>query len=253
MDAQSGQNGHFSAAILAGGMLLIDRRPALAGLALGLLCYKPQLALLLPFALIGGGYWRTLAATGIGAAALTFASYLLFGAEAWIGFLHQSGFQRALMEDSASFWHRTPTMFAMLRQAGVGVGAAYAAQFLSAALAAIGTALVWRRPGPTEVKAAALLIAIFLATPYAWDYDLVALVFAVAWLARDAARTGFLPWEKLVFALLLLLPLAWLTKDFSPQLGPVVLWAAFGLAVRRALAPTPPLPVSSPGLSAASR
>jgi hypothetical protein len=60
----SGQNGAFSAAILAGGLMLLDRRPVLAGLLLGLLCYKPQLAVLVQVALVASGRWRTAFAAG---------------------------------------------------------------------------------------------------------------------------------------------------------------------------------------------
>jgi len=48
-----------------------------------------------------------------------------------------------------------------------------------------------------SVKSAALAVAIFLASPYAWDYDMVVLTFAAAWLVQDARNTGFLAWRNL--------------------------------------------------------
>jgi hypothetical protein len=47
-----GQNAFLTASLLAGGLLLIDRRPWVAGLLLGCLVYKPQFAVLLPVVLI---------------------------------------------------------------------------------------------------------------------------------------------------------------------------------------------------------
>lgn len=254
----SGQNGQLSAVLLAGGLMLLERRPVLAGLVLGGLCYKPQLALLLPFALAAAGQWRAFVATGLSALALSAASLALFGPEAWAGFLQQSELQRKLMEAGHSFWHRMPTPFAMLRMLGAGLPLAYAAQILSA-LGAIGaTVLAWRSPATQEVKAAVLVLATFLATPYAWDYDLIACVFAVAWIAGAAARDGFRPWEKIALALLVAMPvlIGPLAKATALQIGPLVLWLALALALRRALVPatvSPSLPASSPGLSAASR
>jgi alpha-1,2-mannosyltransferase len=40
-----GQNGFLTAALLGGGLLLLDRRPLLAGLLIGLMAYKPQFGL----------------------------------------------------------------------------------------------------------------------------------------------------------------------------------------------------------------
>lgn len=40
-----GQNGFFTAALLGGALQLMERRPALAGLLIGLLAYKPQFGL----------------------------------------------------------------------------------------------------------------------------------------------------------------------------------------------------------------
>ena len=50
-----GQNGAFSAALLIGGVALIDRRPVLAGALLGLLIFKPQIAVLLRWRCSPGG------------------------------------------------------------------------------------------------------------------------------------------------------------------------------------------------------
>jgi hypothetical protein len=55
-----GQNGFLSAALLGGGLLLLDRFPLAAGLVLGLLCFKPHLALLVPVALLAGRHGKAL-------------------------------------------------------------------------------------------------------------------------------------------------------------------------------------------------
>ena len=43
-----GQNAFLTASLLGGGMMLLDRRPWLAGMLLGALVYKPQFAVLIP-------------------------------------------------------------------------------------------------------------------------------------------------------------------------------------------------------------
>src|SRR6516225_1108843 len=68
-----GQNGFLTAALLGGALQLLDRRPYLAGVLIGLLTYKPQFGVLIPIALVAGTRWRT-----IGAAAITTACLLAF-------------------------------------------------------------------------------------------------------------------------------------------------------------------------------
>ncbi len=59
-----GHNGFLTAALFGGGLLLLDRRPMVSGILLGLLCYKPQFGILIPLALAAGGYWRAFIAAG---------------------------------------------------------------------------------------------------------------------------------------------------------------------------------------------
>jgi hypothetical protein len=238
VNVASGQNGNFSAALLCGGLIVLERRPVLAGVLFGCLCYKPQMGVLLPVALAMGGHWRAFIATGASAAALVAASWLAIGPEAWAGFFNQTVLQRALMELGDTLWPRMPTTFAMVRMMGGGVALGYAGQIASGAGAALVVALVWRSNASMAVKAAALVTATFLATPYAWDYDLVGLTFVAAWIATEGARGRFLPWEKFALAVLVVMPVmvGSLAKGIHVQLGPVVLWIMLGLILCRALA-----------------
>src|SRR5208282_3895820 len=84
----AGQNGFLTAALIGGTLGLLQRRPALAGICLGLLTYKPQFGLLFPLILIADRRWLTIvlaAAVAIGLAAL---SWLAFGSASWAAFAH---------------------------------------------------------------------------------------------------------------------------------------------------------------------
>ena len=61
INAAIGQNAFVTAALFAGGMLFLQRRPFAAGLLLGCLVIKPQLGLLLPVALLAARQWRAIA------------------------------------------------------------------------------------------------------------------------------------------------------------------------------------------------
>ena len=54
VNAITGQAGFLTAALFVGGMALLPKRPFAGGLLLGLLVVKPQLGLVLPFALLAG-------------------------------------------------------------------------------------------------------------------------------------------------------------------------------------------------------
>ena len=236
-----GQNGYFTAALLAGGLMALERQPLLAGFCFGCLAYKPQLGVLLPVALLAGGHLRAFAAAAATVALLVTASIAAFGIAPWAGFLGNIGANRHIIEsyDDVS---RLMTVFAGAREIGAGLALAYAAQAISGLAALAAIVVVWRSRAPFACKAAALCIAPFLATPYALDYDAAILVFAAAWLGCEGLRTGFQPWERLAALALLLLPgLMFLSARLGSlppmPVAPVVLWLGFVLVVRRARDP----------------
>lgn len=236
----TGQNGYFTAGLLGTGLMALDRKPVLAGTLFGVLSFKPHLGMLLPVALIAGGHWRAIIAAAVTGALLFAISVALLGADAWTAFANQAILQRGVMEIGVWGWHRMPTVFVAMRIAGAGVTAAYAAQIISGVSAAAIVVLVWRTSCASEIKAASVVVATFLVTPYAQDYDMVMLIFAAFWLLGQARDGGFLPWEKITVAMLLVLPLGAmpLAKWAGLQIGPVVLWAMLILLVQRARSPT---------------
>ena len=81
-----GQNGFYTAALLIGGLLCLDRRPVLAGVLFGILTIKPQLGLLLPVILLLERRWVTIASAVATTAVLVAATSMLFGWNIWIEF-----------------------------------------------------------------------------------------------------------------------------------------------------------------------
>ena len=173
-----GQNGAFTAALLIGALLAIDRRPVLAGVLMGLLTVKPQLGLLLPICLIASGNWRALIAAGLTALALVAASTLAFGWEAWRLFFTQTApLMQGILEAPwpTGFQFNGISVFLMARAAGASLGFAYALQAVAALASAVIVWRAWRIAGADPVARMALTICLgLLATPYGFSYDLVA-------------------------------------------------------------------------------
>jgi hypothetical protein len=231
-----GQNGLLTAAILGAALVQLDRRPLLAGILFGLLAYKPQFGLMVPVVLLASGRWRTFAAAAGVVAVLTLATTLVFGPRVWLAFFDSTHFARVVaLEQGDTGWYKIQSLFAWARYWGSSVPVAYALQ--GALTVALGTALVrlWHGAAPYPLKAAALCLATILATPYAFDYDMMVLAPAIAFIATDGLERGFGPWEKTALAALWLVPLLARTVaqlTYIP-LGVPVMLAIFILLLRR--------------------
>ncbi len=250
-----GQNGYYTAALLGWGLMLVERFPARSGVLLGLLCCKPQLGILLVPALVAGRHWQALIAATATALVLAAASAILFGPHIWIAFFDRLVLQRQWMESQVAAWPSMPTVFAMMRLVGANSPAAYLIQGISTISAAIAIAALWGGPGPLGIKSAALAVATFLATPYAWGYDMLILIFAAAWLACDGLRTGIRPWDKTTILVLLMLPLVSLisARLLDLQIAPIALWVSLAVIMRRGLSYRFSLKIKSLLVTAAER
>jgi hypothetical protein len=230
-----GQTGLLVAALLATTLGSMDRRPLLAGIALGVLTVKPQFGLLFPMVLVLTGRWRVVGAAAATALLAGAASVLAFGPEPWPAFLAQigGGTERFLAAPS-SVLPRIQSVHAFLLHATGRHGLAAAVHGILALTVVAVVLRIWlRRPeGPEEARAAALLAGAFLVTPYAWTYDMPALGVAALFLVRAGLRDGFLRGEQAWLLAAVLLPVLTLLKPVS-LLGPVAWLVVLGLAWRR--------------------
>jgi hypothetical protein len=235
VNAVGGQNGAFTAALLGGGLLLLDRRPVVAGILFGLMVYKPQLGLMLPFALIAGRRWLTVGVTAATAIALVAASLMAFGAQPWLEYVRNLSVLRvAILEDGSGVWHLMVSVFVFARRLGAGLGLAYALQAASAMAAAFFVARSWLRDDPAHLRNAMMIVGACLATPYLLDYDLVMGVFVVLWLRQEEARSQVpLLWIRGAMALILLIPMlaSSLGKATGLAFGPLFIVPVFALLI----------------------
>jgi alpha-1,2-mannosyltransferase len=192
-----GQNAFLTAALFGAATLVVDRRPVLAGLLFGAVCYKPHFGLLIPIALAAGGHWRAFAAAAATVAGLCFAALLLFGAATWHAFVASALTSHATYEAGHIAVVAYVTPWGMALQLGAGPTLAWAVQ-AAASLAAAGfVARVWRRGGPLPVRGAALAAATLVAVPVALMYDLMLAAVAILWLVRADCEAGMPSAEKL--------------------------------------------------------
>jgi hypothetical protein len=246
INAGHGQNGFLTAALLGTAALLSERRPLLAGGLVGLLIIKPHLAVLTPLFFLLSGNWKAIAAAALSAGGLCLVSLLIFGLPSWQGFLQTSALARAALEQDLVGYAKMQSAFAAARLLGAPLNLAWCVQ----GIAALGGAIaMWRVRGSrlTLAQGATLACATLLATPFLLDYDLTLLAVPLAWLFVQAAREGFLPWERLALLAGFTLPLASrsLATTLHAPIAPIVITALLLCVVRRATSPMATSPAAS--------
>jgi hypothetical protein len=231
-----GQNAFLTAALFGGALLLIDRRPTLAGMLFGLLCYKPHFGLLIPVALVAGGRWRAFAGAAVAGAAMVALSIALFGWQTWQDFFALAAGSHSTYESGRIDLSGFVTLFGGLRLMGLPSAIAYALQGVGSLVAIALVAVVWRCNLSLPIRAAALAAATLVAVPVALVYDFLLAGVAMAWLIRAGSERGFLAWEKVALAAAFVVPL--LSRNFGTAthvpLAQLALIALLGLVVRRA-------------------
>ncbi len=237
INAFEGQNGFLTGALVCAALLLLPRRPAWAGVAIGLLSIKPQLGLLLPLALACGGFWRTLLYALFTAAGLTVVSIALFGTDTLLAFFERLPEVASWVSTGKMPLGKMPTVFAYARLLGLPAPAAFLVHGLVALAVAGLVGWCWLRCKDWALRSAALLAGTMLASPYLYDYDLVWLAPALACFCSHALRVGWLPGERELLVAVWLLPglmlLFWNLLAVQP--APFVL-IAFLLTILRRVA-----------------
>ena len=203
-----GHNGFLTASLLGGGLLLLHRRPMLAGLLLGLLVYKPQFGFMLPVALLAGRHWTALASAAATVLLTTSATLVAFGVRSWQAFQSSMAFTRTVvLEQGATGWEKIQSVFSAVRALGASIAEAYAAQAVMTAGIVLALAWLWREQADMRLKSGALIAGTLLSTPYVLDYDMVvlgpALGFAVSW----EQERGFRPWLASLLAAVWTVPI----------------------------------------------
>jgi len=181
-----GQNGFYTAALLIGGLLSLDRRPVLAGVLFGVLTLKPQLGLLLPIILLLERRWLTIASAAATVALLFVVTAMLFGWDVWIQYWHKIVPQQLWLTENAGglMFSLVSSLFFAARLIHLPLGVAWAIQYAGSAFAVAAVVWTYWQRRDQNLSLALFVTATFLVTPYILNYDMVMFGFVVA-LLRD--------------------------------------------------------------------
>ena len=198
----------------------------LAGLALGLLAFKPQFLVAIPLILLFSRAWKVLLALILSAAAQLTLTSMYFGRpvmQAYLArLLHSAGHPGATeLTYSAIQMHSLHSFWEILLPWRPAVWALY---LLTAfAVMAIATA-IWKSASPLSLRFSALILAAVLVNPHLYIYDLLMLAPAFLLLA-DWSLQSLQPSAKPVVNVFLYLAF------LLPLFGPLAYWTHLQLSV----------------------
>ena len=227
-NAALGQNGFVTAALFIGGLALLSGWPFAAGLVLGCLIIKPQLALMLPIALVAGLRWRAIAGAAVSSVVILLVGVIGFGPSSTAAWVGQMPLYVTIARDGLVGWHKLTSVYAFGRAVGLSEQLAFAAHGLVALAAALAVWRIWRSDADHLAKMAVLAAATMLASPYLYVYDWLLLLPAYVYLAEQRASPGLV-------AILWCLPIVVIGEaalgDGMPNIGPFVpmllLWCIY--------------------------
>ena len=160
-------------------------RPEAAGLSLALICFKPNIAFLVPPMLLVLGEWRAVWAWLGASAALALAAWIVVGPDGLGIYLHELQLYGGRPFNTTSTLQR-------LTGPGLSTG------LLQGGLAGLALAAGWRqRRRGCELPLAAALAGSLLASPYLHPYDFTMLLASV-WLVLRGSPPAWLAWGMLL-------------------------------------------------------
>jgi hypothetical protein len=200
IDWVAGQTGFLIGGIFLFGLVLLDTAPLVAGSVLGLLVLKPQLAIMLPIAMLAARRWRTIGGAVISSTTVLLIGFLLFGIESYRGFFGMVQQFGAMLNDNRWPWTDFISPFAFARYFGIPYDAAIEVHLLFALAAAAIVWIAWARDWDEKVPM--LAAATMLGSPYLLSYDATLLVVPTGYLVAQRQY-----WALGLLGLLCALPL----------------------------------------------
>ena len=257
----SGQTGVITAVFFLGTAYFWPTRPVLAGICIGLLVIKPQMGLLMPFALIAFRQWRIFAAAAVTVLCLIILSTIWLGTAIWIEYFRMSQlFSHFIGRGYDQIKQLAVSPYVSLQGAGMPVVLATLLQVVvSVAVLTVIIRSFWqwksgekefgKKDGRLDLRLALLAAGTLLTTPYALSYDTPLLMLSVIPLLARNWREGWDGIELASVTALLILPYAQLlAASVHIPIAFLALSLWFWVIYRRFQKerPTPPLGLQIP-------
>ncbi|TAG24025.1 MAG: DUF2029 domain-containing protein [Rhodobacterales bacterium] len=236
------------AGLLAALAALRAERWVLAGIFIGLLTLKPQLGIMIPFALLAIRAWRTIFAAIGTTVVISALPTLLYGLDYWPLLIAGMADHSATMLQSIDGMKWMISLVYGLTLLGVDTGLALKVQLAITVACAAAVYALWRsdRVG-FDVKAAGLLLAVLLSAPYLWSYEGALMAAVALFLLRGGILTtrpahlclAGLLWTGAALQTLNLFVKVIDARWLGAAIIPPLLFFCFALCLRQIIRPQP--------------
>ncbi len=182
-----GQTGIIFAGLLVLAFRLMDNKKYLCGFILGVLAIsKPQLCILLPVFLLVKKEYRVIGFAVLAFMMLVLTSVIVFGAESWLQYMQALNIYKSVLVPILG----QPSLMNAVRQI---CGDSFYILYGLVSVAAIYMAVrVWINSVSRPVQLLALVLAVFIISPYYLVYDMVLLLAAYIWLMQTRSGNGYI-------------------------------------------------------------
>ncbi len=231
LNVSLGQTAFLTTALFGAFLINLEKRPWLAGVFLGLLAYKPQFGILIPLVLIISKQWKPfLCAVFTIMVMIVIVSISYEGHSIWYAFYNGLIAQKSLILEENLFFPLS--IFTTVRWWSGSIFAAYTTQAIVQIFLLAYVIYLWRNKNTASfsLKAAGLVLAAILFTPYLLAYDLVLLAIPFAYLVKEGMEKGWQPYQKtLLFSVWLLSFFEGMLRETSPvSVGTIIALTLLG-------------------------
>ena len=184
----SGQSSLLLSSLLLLGFAWLAKKPYASGATFACAAFKPQLCVLLPFALIAGKHRKAFIAAIISGIALCFLSLAAFGIMIWQDFFTALQlFSAVLIDIPEKFLTQMVGPYAALRMLGIGYIPALVTQLaITLPIAVYIYESFKNRASRPEIL---YFAALFLVTPYAMLYDMPIICVPLYYLLQHSSQS----------------------------------------------------------------
>ncbi|MES2720910.1 MAG: glycosyltransferase family 87 protein [Pseudomonadota bacterium] len=206
-----GQNAFLTAGLVMLAFANLYRRPAVAGMLIGLLVIKPQMAVLFPLLLICGRHWQAFFAAAVTATLVCLLSTWSIGIDAWPAFFNSLSEARQYLEAGKLRWSQMISVFSDVKQLGGSTELAYRLHIGWAAILLALCVFTWLQTRDLALRATTFVLATLHFSPYMYDYELVWMALPLILLGIRGSQTGWLRFERELLLIAWLFPFIDLT------------------------------------------
>lgn len=207
-------------------------RPFLAGLAVGLLAYKPQLGVVAAVVFLWRREWWMVlgAATSVGVQAVVAAAY--WGSAIFRGYVAALQTLPSVLDAMEPDVHLAYSLRAVLGEFGLSSSATFAVSVLVSVAVIVWVGVNWRPTVPLERRYSGLVLATLAINPHLYGYDLLLAAPAMLVAAAFAWATSDL-WALTALGCLYVAPVLSTVTAGPPWFTTLALFAATGLVLRQ--------------------